>query len=277
MNGTLYIVATPIGNLNDLSPRASETLATADFIAAEDTRVTAKLLNRFSIKTPLISYYEHNKKQKGEYILSRLLSGENCALVTDAGTPAISDPGFDLVDLCLSNGIAVRAVAGPSAIIAALSISGMNCGRFCFEGFLSTSKKSREAHLKETALEKRTMVFYEAPHKLVRTLKDMLQYYGDRKIALCRELTKIHEETERTTLSLALEKYSATPPRGEFVLIVEGCPETPAQQEDSDPLDDVKALVEKGESLSSAVKEVSSLRNISKNELYRMAVRAEIS
>ncbi len=277
MNGTLYIVATPIGNLNDLSPRAAETLATADFIAAEDTRVTAKLLNRFSIKTPLISYYEHNKKQKGEYILSRLLSGENCALVTDAGTPAISDPGVDLVDLCLSNGIAVRAVAGPSAIIAALSISGMNCGRFCFEGFLSTSKKSREAHLKETALEKRTMVFYEAPHKLVRTLKDMLQYYGDRKIALCRELTKIHEETERTTLSLALEKYSATPPRGEFVLIVEGCPETPAQQEDSDPLDDVKALVEKGESLSSAVKEVSSLRNISKNELYRMAVRAEIS
>ena len=277
MNGTLYIVATPIGNLNDLSPRASETLATADFIAAEDTRVTAKLLNRFSIKTPLISYYEHNKKQKGEYILSRLLSGENCALVTDAGTPAISDPGVDLVDLCLSNGIAVRAVAGPSAIIAALSISGMNCGRFCFEGFLSTSKKSREAHLKETALEKRTMVFYEAPHKLVRTLKDMLQYYGDRKIALCRELTKIHEETERTTLSLALEKYSASPPRGEFVLIVEGCPETPAQQEDSDPLDDVKALVEKGESLSSAVKEVSSLRNISKNELYRMAVRAEIS
>ena len=277
MNGTLYIVATPIGNLNDLSPRASETLATADFIAAEDTRVTAKLLNRFGIKTPLISYYEHNKKQKGEYILSRLLSGENCALVTDAGTPAISDPGVDLVDLCLSNGIAVRAVAGPSAIIAALSISGMNCGRFCFEGFLSTSKKSREAHLKETALEKRTMVFYEAPHKLVRTLKDMLQYYGDRKIALCRELTKIHEETERTTLSLALEKYSATPPRGEFVLIVEGCPETPAQQEDSDPLDDVKALVEKGESLSSAVKEVSSLRNISKNELYRMAVRAEIS
>ena len=277
MNGTLYIVATPIGNLNDLSPRASETLATADFIAAEDTRVTAKLLNRFSIKTPLISYYEHNKKQKGEYILSRLLSGENCALVTDAGTPAISDPGVDLVDLCLSNGIAVRAVAGPSAIIAALSISGMNCGRFCFEGFLSTSKKSREAHLKETALEKRTMVFYEAPHKLVRTLKDMLQYYGDRKIALCRELTKIHEETERTTLSLALEKYSATPPRGEFVLIVEGCPETPAQQEDSDLLDDVKALVEKGESLSSAVKEVSSLRNISKNELYRMAVRAEIS
>ncbi len=277
MNGTLYIVATPIGNLNDLSPRASETLAAADFIAAEDTRVTAKLLNRFSIKTPLISYYEHNKKQKGEYILSRLLSGENCALVTDAGTPAISDPGVDLVDLCLSNGIAVRAVAGPSAIIAALSISGMNCGRFCFEGFLSTSKKSREAHLKETALEKRTMVFYEAPHKLVRTLKDMLQYYGDRKIALCRELTKIHEETERTTLSLALEKYSATPPRGEFVLIVEGCPETPAQQEDSDPLDDVKALVEKGESLSSAVKEVSSLRNISKNELYRMAVRAEIS
>lgn len=277
MNGTLYIVATPIGNLNDLSPRASETLAAADFIAAEDTRVTAKLLNRFGIKTPLISYYEHNKKQKGEYILSRLLSGENCALVTDAGTPAISDPGVDLVDLCLSNGIAVRAVAGPSAIIAALSISGMNCGRFCFEGFLSTSKKSREAHLKETALEKRTMVFYEAPHKLVRTLKDMLQYYGDRKIALCRELTKIHEETERTTLSLALEKYSATPPRGEFVLIVEGCPETPAQQEDSDPLDDVKALVEKGESLSSAVKEVSSLRNISKNELYRMAVRAEIS
>lgn len=277
MNGTLYIVATPIGNLNDLSPRASETLATADFIAAEDTRVTAKLLNRFNIKTPLISYYEHNKKQKGEYILSRLLSGENCALVTDAGTPAISDPGVDLVDLCLSNSIAVRAVAGPSAIIAALSISGMNCGRFCFEGFLSTSKKSREAHLKETALEKRTMVFYEAPHKLVRTLKDMLQHYGDRKIALCRELTKIHEETERTTLSLALEKYSATPPRGEFVLIVEGCPETPAQQEDSDPLDDVKALVEKGESLSSAVKEVSSLRNISKNELYRMAVRAEIS
>ena len=189
MKGKLYVVATPIGNLGDLSPRAVETLSSVDFIAAEDTRVGAKLLNKFDIKKPQISYFEHNKRQKGQYIASRILEGESCAIITDAGTPAISDPGTDLVDICRDMDIEVASVPGPSAIITALSISGMDCGRFCFEGFLSTAKKSRINHLEETAREPRTLVFYEAPHKLLRTLEDMREYYGgDRRIGIdsCR-------------------------------------------------------------------------------------------
>ena len=183
--GKLYVVATPIGNLGDFSPRAIETLETVDFIAAEDTRVGAKLLNKFEIKKPQISYFEHNRKTKGEYIVERILAGESCAIITDAGTPAISDPGVDLVELCAKAGIEVVAVPGCSAVVAALSISGMACGRFTFEGFLSTTTKNRKEHLNEVKFEKRTMVFYEAPHKLLRTLQDMLDCWGDRPIALC--------------------------------------------------------------------------------------------
>lgn len=274
MSGKLYVVATPIGNLGDFSPRAVETLSSVDFIAAEDTRVGAKLLNKFNIKKPQISYFEHNKRQKGQYIASRLLEGESCALITDAGTPAISDPGVDLVDICRDMGIEVVSVPGPSAIITALSISGMDCGRFCFEGFLSTANKSRVKHLEETAGERRTMVFYEAPHKLLRTLRDMLKYYGDRRIALCRELTKLHEEVIRTTLSQAVERYTETPPKGEFVLIIEGLPESAGQDEgpdEEDMLEEVRALMAEGTPLSSAVKETAKKYNISKNALYKRA------
>lgn len=273
MSGKLFVVATPIGNLGDFSPRAVETQSSVDFIAAEDTRVGAKLLNRFNIKKPQISYFEHNKRQKGQYIASRLLDGESCALITDAGTPAISDPGVDLVDICRDMGIEVVSVPGPSAIITALSISGMDCGRFCFEGFLSTANKSRVRHLEETAGERRTMVFYEAPHKLLRTLKDMLKYYGDRRVALCRELTKLHEEVIRTTLSQAVEKYTETPPKGEFVLIIEGKPDDGGAEgpDEEDMLEEVRALMEGGTPLSSAVKETARKYNISKNALYKRA------
>ena len=222
MSGILHLVATPIGNLGDMSPRAVETLANADFIAAEDTRVTLKLLNHFDIKKPMLSYYEHNKKEKGGDIIASLLRGQTCALVSDAGMPAISDPGEDLVRMCYENGIEVESVPGPSALITALAVSGMKSGRFCFEGFLSVNKQSRRIHLSELKNEKRTMIFYEAPHKLSATLKDMYETLGDRKIALVRELTKIHEEVIHTTLGKAKEMYNETKPRGEFVLIIEG-------------------------------------------------------
>ncbi|MEA4920447.1 MAG: 16S rRNA (cytidine(1402)-2'-O)-methyltransferase [Clostridiaceae bacterium] len=276
MSGKLYVVATPIGNLSDFSPRAIDTLSLVDFIAAEDTRVGAKLLNKFGIKKPQVSYFEHNKRQKGQYIASRILEGESCAIITDAGTPAISDPGTDLVDICMASGIEVVSVPGPSAIITALSISGIDCGRFCFEGFLSTSKKSRFEHLSETAKERRTMVFYEAPHKLVRTLEDMLEYYGDRPIALCRELTKLHEEVIRTTLSKALELYNGISPKGEFVLIISGYTPTLEEASDKGPsmdtmLREVSELMSGGQKLSSAVKSVSLKYGISKNSLYSEA------
>lgn len=273
MSGKLYVVATPIGNLGDFSPRAIETLSAVDFIAAEDTRVGAKLLNKFDIKKPQVSYYEHNKRERGPQIVERLLAGESCAIITDAGTPAISDPGVDLVDLCRDAGLEVVSVPGPSAIITALSISGMECGRFCFEGFLSTAKKSRTQHLQETAREKRTMVFYEAPHKLLRTLEDMLKYYGDRPIALCRELTKLHEECWRTTLSEAVRHYSETTPKGEFVLIVAGCSDAEGEDgpDEDDMLEEVRALLAQGESLSAAVKQVALTHGVSKNALYNRA------
>ena len=270
--GKLYVVATPIGNLGDFSPRAIETLETVDFIAAEDTRVGAKLLNKFEIKKPQVSYFEHNRKTKGDYILSRILAGESCAIITDAGTPAISDPGVDLVDLCAQNGVEVVAVPGCSAVVAALSISGMACGRFTFEGFLPVPKKERRAHLEEVKTEKRTMVFYEAPHKLQRTLQDMLECWGDRKIALCREITKLHEECFRTTLSEAIAHYEEHPPRGEFVLVIEGCTEVEAPVEEADLLAQVQALVEGGMPLMGAVKQVAKANGASKNKLYQEAL-----
>ena len=270
--GKLYVVATPIGNLGDFSPRAIETLETVDFIAAEDTRVGAKLLNKFEIKKPQVSYFEHNRKTKGDYILSRLLAGESCAIITDAGTPAISDPGVDLVDLCAANGVEVVAVPGCSAVVAALSISGMACGRFTFEGFLSMNKKERRAHLEEVKTERRTMVFYEAPHKLQRTLEDMLEHWGDRPIALCREITKLHEECFRTTLSAAVEHYREHPPRGEFVLVIGGCTEEAAPVESADLLALVEALVDGGTPLMAAVKQVAKEHGASKNKLYQEAL-----
>ena len=213
MAGMLYLVPTPIGNLGDISERCRRTLEEADFIAAEDTRVSLKLLNHLGIKKSLVSYYEHNKAFKGDQIVERILGGETCALVSDAGSPAISDPGEDLVKQCAAAGIVVCAIPGPCAAITALSISGQATGRFCFEGFLSTSKKSRREHLESLQTEQRTMIFNEAPHKLLTTLEDLREAFGpDRGISLCRELTKLHEEVVRTTLGEAVEKYTANPP-----------------------------------------------------------------
>ena len=224
MSGTLYLVATPIGNLGDLSPRGVQTLQEADFIAAEDTRVSMKLLNHFDIKKPLVSYHEHNRAAAGQAILARLLAGETCALVTDAGTPAISDPGEDLVRLCGENGVTVQAIPGCCAAVCALAVSGLPTGRFTFEGFLSANKKERREALTRLAAEQRTMVFHEAPHKLRPTLTDMLELLGDRPVALCRELTKLHEEIWKTTLGEAVEHYRANDPRGEYVLVMAGAP-----------------------------------------------------
>ena len=276
MPGKLYVVSTPIGNLGDFSPRALETLRSVEFIAAEDTRVGAKLLNHFGIKKPQISYYEHNRRQKGELLARRMEAGESCALITDAGTPAVSDPGTDLVAVCAERGIEVVAVPGCCAAVAALSISGMDCGRFTFEGFLSTNKKSRREHLDELRTEKRTMVFYEAPHKLLRTLADMLEALGDRPVALCREITKLHEEVIRTTLAQAVPRYTEAPPKGEFVLVVGGAP---AQSAGARP-DDELLMAEIGGILLSehcglmaAVRQVSARYGLPKNALYQKALR----
>lgn len=274
MPGTLYLVATPLGNLGDISPRAAETLASVDFIAAEDTRVTMKLLNHLNIKKPLVSYYQHNRTMSGEKILSRLLEGESCALVSDAGMPAISDPGEDMVALCAEAGVEVLIVPGPCAAVSALALSGLPTGRFTFEGFLSTAKKSRFQHLEELRHEKRTMIFYEAPHKLMATLQDMLEYFGDRPISLCREMTKLHEETLRTTLSGAIAHFTETPPRGEFVLVVGGAQEEP---EPEMTLDEAIALVKKyrddGLSLKDAAKKASAETGFSRNTLYDSAIK----
>ncbi|MDR2670354.1 MAG: 16S rRNA (cytidine(1402)-2'-O)-methyltransferase [Oscillospiraceae bacterium] len=227
MAGTLYVVPTPIGHLGDITDRARAVLAEADFIAAEDTRVTLKLLNSLALKKPLVSYYEHNRRESGARIAARIAAGETAALVTDAGTPAISDPGEDLVALCAEQGLPVVALPGPCALVTALSVSGLPSGRFCFEGFLAMNKKSRRAHLAALRAETRTMIFYEAPHKLPHTLTDLLETLGDRRAAVCRELTKRHEEVWRTTLGAAAAHYAEHAPRGEFVLVVEGAPETP--------------------------------------------------
>ncbi len=269
MTGKLYVVGTPIGNLSDLSPRGIETLKAVDFIAAEDTRVTLKLLNHFGIKKESVSYYEHNKRERGEVICSRILAGENCAIVTDAGMPAISDPGQELVAQCAEYGIEVVAVPGPTAFATALAVSGMDTGRFTFEGFLSVAKKSRFEHLDELKSEKRTMVFYEAPHKLANTLKDMYAAFGNRKIAIVRELTKIHEEVIRTTLAEAAENYADGALKGELVLILEG--KKQEQQEIS--LEDAVALAQKlvdgGMSLSRAAKEAAAQTPFKKADIYR--------
>lgn len=275
MAGTLYLVPTPIGNLGDISPRARETLEQADFIAAEDTRVTLKLLNHLGIKKSLVSYYEHNKAQRGDALLQRILSGENCALVSDAGSPAISDPGEDLVRACAEAGIVVTAIPGPCAVITGLSISGLPTGRFCFEGFLSTTKKVRREHLESLRQESRTMIFYEAPHKLVNTLEDLAEFFGpDRKISLCRELTKLHEEVVRTTLGEALDRYRETPPKGEFVLVVAGAePVVKEKPTTEDALSRVRDLMNAGLSRKDAVKQTAQELGLPRNQVYEASLQ----
>ncbi len=274
MSGKLYLVGTPIGNLGDFSPRAVETLQEADFIAAEDTRVTLKLLNHFGIKKPMVSYFEHNKYASGAKIFERIASGETCALVTDAGMPAISDPGEDIVRMCAENDVEVVTVPGPSALISAIALSALPTGRFCFEGFLSTANKSRREHLESLKSERRTMIFYEAPHKLLRTLEDMKNTFGeDRKISLCRELTKLHEQTLRTTLGGALEYFTQTPPKGEFVLVIDGAPE----EENEFTLDDALELVDRyradGLGHKAACKKAAADTGFSANELYSSSIK----
>ena len=274
MAGMLYLVPTPIGNLSDISIRCRETLEQADFIAAEDTRVSLKLLNHLGIKKPLVSYFEHNKAQKGEMIVQRILAGETCALVSDAGSPAISDPGEELVKQCADAGITVCAIPGPCAVITALSISGQATGRFCFEGFLSTAKKSRRDHLESLINETRTMVFYEAPHKLLNTLEDMAAVFGtDRPISLCRELTKLHEEVIRTTLGGAIELYNQQPPKGEFVLVVAGAaPVEEMSATADDAVKRVKELMDGGMSRKDAVKQTAQELHLPKNVVYDAAL-----
>ena len=277
MAGMLYLVPTPIGNLGDISERCRRTLEEADFIAAEDTRVSLKLLNYLGIKKSLVSYYEHNKAFKGNVILDRILAGETCALVSDAGSPAISDPGEDLVRLCAEHGITVTAIPGPCAVITALSISGLPTGRFCFEGFLSTAKKSRKEHLASLVGETRTMIFYEAPHKLLSTLEDLAEAFGaDRKISLCRELTKLHEEVVRTTLGEAIGKYTENAPKGEFVLVVDGA--APVEKEvptAEDAGEMVKRLMSEGLSRKDAIKQTAKALDLPKNVVYDAALNID--
>ena len=275
MSAMLYLVPTPIGNLGDISQRCRETLEAADFIAAEDTRVTLKLLNHLGIKKSLVSYYEHNKAAQGSRIVERILGGETCALVSDAGSPAISDPGEDLVKQCAAAGIPVCAIPGPCAAITALSISGQATGRFCFEGFLSTAKKSRREHLESLKSEQRTMIFYEAPHKLLTTLSDMAEVFGgDRPLSLCRELTKLHEEVVRTTLSEALDRYTENPPKGEFVLIVAGAkPEEKEIPSETDAAARLAELIAQGLSRKDAVKQTAKELGLSKNTVYEIALK----
>ena len=274
MAGTLYLVPTPIGNLGDISQRMAQTLEQADFIAAEDTRVSIKLLNHLGLKKPMLTYHRHNTETGGQAVLDRLLAGENCALVTDAGMPAISDPGEELVARCAQQSIPVVTIPGPCALVTALAASGQPTGRFTFEGFLAMNKKNRRAHLDALREEERTMIFYEAPHKLQATLKDLCQTFGpDRPVSLCRELTKLHEEIRRTTLGEAEEYYRENPPKGEFVLVVRGAP--PKREEEA-TLEDGQALVEElmaqGTSQRDAVKQAAKTLGLSRNQLYDAVV-----
>lgn len=279
VGGTLYLVATPVGNLADLSERAVKVLSEVDFIAAEDTRNSMRLLRYLGIQKPMVSYFEHNKKSHGQLICDKLLSGESCALVTDAGTPAISDPGEDIVKLCAENNIPVSSIPGPCAAILALTLSGLPTLRFCFEGFLSAEKKERRDRLLKLKYEYRTMIFHEAPHKLITTLSDMKEIFGDeRHISLCRELTKLNEEVMRTTLSGACEYYAEHSPRGEYVLVVEGCDENAVQTEESRNLlsmsipEHVQFYIDSGMSKNDAIKKTARDRGVHKNEIYQVVM-----
>lgn len=269
MAGMLYVVGTPIGNLGDLTDRQKQVLAEVDFIAAEDTRVSVKLLNHLGLKKPMVSYYEHNLRERGQMIVGRILAGENCAVVSDAGMPCISDPGEDLVRLCAEQGIAVTAVPGPSAAVTALCLSGLSTSRFSFEGFLSTNKRSRMEHLESVRGDRHTLIFYEAPHKLQNTLQDLLAALGDRRVSIARELTKLHEEVLHFTLSEAVEYFTHTAPRGEFVLVVEGAPEEPKKEWSLDQAAELaKELAAGGEKPSEAAKEAARQSGYKKSEIY---------
>ena len=275
MSGTLYLVPTPIGNLGDISARMVETLEAVDFIAAEDTRVTVKLLNHLGIRKPMVSYHRHNTASSGTAVLERLLAGEDCALVTDAGTPAVSDPGEELVAQCAASGVPVVSIPGPCALVAALAASGLPTGRFTFEGFLAMNKKNRRAHLEELQGERRTMIFYEAPHKLGSTLRDLAEAFGpERRIALCRELTKLHEEIWRTTLGEAAARYGAEAPRGEFVLVVEEAPQRPAETPSLERgAERAMELRAQGIPLKEAARQAAKELGLSRNEIYALVVR----
>ncbi len=273
--GVLYLVATPIGNLADISERALKVLSEVDFVAAEDTRNTGLMLSRFDISKPMISYFEHNKRERGEIIVDRIEAGESCALVTDAGTPAISDPGEDIVRLCHERGVKVTSIPGCCAAVTALTLSGLPTGRFTFEGFLSTSKSERRDRLSELASEQRTMIFYEAPHKLRNTLDDLLQHFGgDREISLCREITKLNEEVCRTTIAEAVALYKEKEPRGEYVLVISGAKKAEIQPDyPDDPIEHVNQLIDGGMSKMDAVKAVAKARGVPKNEIYNLINR----
>lgn len=270
MSGKLFVVGTPIGNLGDITYRAVETLKTVDFICAEDTRVTVKLLNHYEIKKPLVSYHEHSARQVSENIVSRILSGESCAVVSDAGMPCISDPGEDLVRRCIKNEIPIEVVPGPTAMASAVAISGLSTSRFAFEGFLSVTKKQRYAHLQSVSKDPHTLIFYEAPHKLVSTLNDMLEYFGDRKISLCRELTKIYEEVIRTTVSGAIEYYKDKTPKGEYALIIEGYNEEAALEEITieEAAEQAQKLISEGMKAVDACKETAKATGFKKSDIY---------
>ncbi len=277
MSGTLYLVPTPIGNLGDISRRCAETLAAADFIAAEDTRVSLKLLNHLEIKKPLVSYHEHNKKESGPRIVERLLAGESCALVTDAGCPAISDPGEDLVRLCAEADVPVCAIPGPCAAVTALSVSALPTGRFAFEGFLPAQKKERRQRLEELRTEGRTMILYEAPHRLRDTLQELLDAFGpERRISLCRELTKLHEQVLRTTLEAAVAHYAENEPRGEFVLVLEGKAPQTREITPEDAVGLVRKLTDGGMRTKDAVRQVAEQTGVSKNALYAAVVGGSV-
>ena len=277
MSGTLYLVPTPIGNLGDISRRMAETLEAVDFIAAEDTRVSLKLLNHLGIKKPMVSYHEHNKAEAGPRLVARLQSGESCALVTDAGTPAISDPGEDLVRLCAQAGVPVCPIPGPSAVITALSAAALPTGRFCFEGFLPQEKRERTRRLGSLTRETRTMVFYEAPHRRRQTLEELLAAFGpDRPISLCRELTKLHEEMDRTTLGQAAARYGREDPRGEFVLVVAGCPALREETTLEEALALVRELTARGMTRKDALKQAAKDTGFPKNQLYDAVMREEL-
>lgn len=278
MSAMLYLVPTPIGNLSDISERCREVLAQADFIAAEDTRVTLRLLNHLELKKPLVSYYEHNKAASGPRIVERILAGETCALVSDAGSPAISDPGEDLVRLCAEAGVTVSAIPGPCAAITALSMSGLPTGRFTFEGFLSTTKKNRAQHLDSLCGEQRTMIFYEAPHKLRGTLDDLAAAFGaDRSVSLCRELTKLHEEIKKTTLGEAVAFYKDNDPRGEYVLVLAGTDPAAVEQAAAPTLEEAvaaaRALQAGGLPPAAAAKQAAAGTPFSKGEIYKELIK----
>ena len=277
MAGKLYIVGTPLGNLSDFSPRAKEVLAQVDFICAEDTRVTAKLLSAFDIKAPTVSYHEHNEVQSRADIIRRLEAGQTAAICTDAGMPAISDPGRELVFECRKLNITVETVPGPTAVTTALAASGMDCSRFCFEGFMSTSKKERLIHLSEVKAEKRTLVFYEAPHRLLDTLKDMLGIFGNREIAVARELTKLHEEVINTTLEDAVNKYTKDAPKGEFVLIVSGAKQEKQQMTLEEAVALAKDYVNQGSSPTYAAKAAALESGFKKGDIYKSLVSGSCS